>query len=160
MLPSPPPRAHGEPSASTVTSGSKRRFHDSSLAVGHPATERLPAKTMLYWASPRCQPASDGLHLPASGEPLMLQPPQPSAGIRIREYMVTRPLVIGYGLLPPSDAAVAQHGVDGWRSADTGQVGLVAPEEVLRLVDDDKQPRLAQAFVTDMFFSAHQHNIC
>ncbi len=92
--------------------------------------------------------------LPSPGEPLsMTAPPAPSDGnaLHVREYMLLRPVHLARGSAHVAHGAIESSGLDGWRSDDCRWVGFVTPKDVLLLVDDDKQTRLAQTFLPDMF---------
>lgn len=89
---------------------------------------------------------------PTSGEPLMLAPPSATrGGLRVREYQLLRAVHLARGPVTATDASLESNGLDGWRSADGKQLALLDPTTLLQLVDDDKQARLVQAFLPDMF---------
>ena len=83
--------------------------------------------------------------------------PRASSGgssVRVREYMLLRAVHLVRGSAHATEMSMdgcRTDGLDGWRSDDGHHVGFFAPGEVLLLVDDDKQMRLAQAFLPDMF---------
>ena len=95
--------------------------------------------------------------LPGAGEPLTMTAPRASSGgssVRVREYMLLRAVHLVRGSAHATEMSMdgcRTDGLDGWRSDDGHHVGFFAPGEVLLLVDDDKQTRLAQAFLPDMF---------
>ncbi len=78
----------------------------------------------------------------------------PNDLFRVREYMLLRAVHLVRGSAHATEMSMdgcRTDGLDGWRSDDGHHVGFFAPGEVLLLVDDDKQMRLAQAFLPDMF---------
>lgn len=81
-----------------------------------------------------------------------------SRGTRVVEVQATSPLLLisADGTLSEAEAArelSRRADCGGWTLRD-GVICLVEDSaEILRLVDDDKRPRLAQAFLTDMFAS-------
>lgn len=154
----------------------KRRNHDFAAPQWVNSCDRLPAKTQLYCCVPRNNnaraeveggaAAADTAAGDASGDddglPPQLQPgelltlamPSAMAGRRICEYLLQQPAQLARCAEAPDDDALVRQGCAGWRSADGNSVRLLAPAELLRLVDDDKQAGLAQAFLTDLFARA------
>ena len=88
-------------------------------------------------------------HNEAAGTFLFSAPP-PAAGLRVCEYLLNRPALIAPQPLQ-GEEMLRQLGCDGWVAEGGAAVLLATPGELLRLVDDDKQAGLAQAFLTDMF---------
>ena len=170
------PMAHAQQlSSPTTILGKRRSYDDGAEASSCIPLRRLPAKTSLFCCVPRAaDPAnlaaagSSGISISGSGSstaPLpeqmagclfSLAAPSPSAGMRVCEYMLTRPAMLA-SRQPTCEDALRQLGCEGWMLGDGGGGGasdavvLAAPGDLLRLVDDDKQAGLAQAFLTDMF---------
>lgn len=114
-------------------------------------TERLAAKQPLYRSVQRSHPYGDGSATPsAEGELLALQIPAAGTGLRVHEYLLTRAALVACTPEPPTEDMLRHLGCDGWCSADRSSVCFVTPG-LLHLVDDDKQPGRAQAFLTDLF---------
>ena len=136
------------------------------------ALKRLPASMPLFRCLPRhldasavprppnngssseaggggSDPLANALQYEAAGMFLFSAPP-PAAGLRVCEYLLNRPVLLAPEPLG-SEEALRQLGCDGWVADGGGSVLLATPGALLRLVDDDKQAGLAQAFLTDMF---------
>jgi hypothetical protein len=118
--------------------------------------ERLPVRTLLYRCLPH--PASAALAVepaepapPLSSELLSLVLPLRPASTRVYEYMLARPVLVVRSAMLPSEEALAQHGADGWRSADGDTLCLLSPMTLLQLIDVDRQAGLSQSFITDLF---------
>ena len=87
-------------------------------------------------------------------------------GVRVREYMLLRPISLARCRTAPSEEVLWQLGCDGWRDdasdardARVRFASVAAADELaslLQLVDDDKQVGRTQALLTDMFFRQQQ----
>lgn len=118
-------------------------------------TCRLPAKTPLYLCAARLPTTSeDKVPALSSSEAFSARVPSTRSGVRVLEYKLVHALQLVQSAVPPDEEQILQHGCAGWRSADGDTVRLLAPGDVLQLIDDDKQAGLAQAFLTDMFARA------
>mmetsp|Transcript_7723 Transcript_7723/g.24131 ORF Transcript_7723/g.24131 Transcript_7723/m.24131 type:complete len:150 (-) Transcript_7723:238-687(-) len=117
---------------------------------------KMPARTLLYHVLPRSpeMSASSVSMLPESKANFLRALPANGVGSRVCEYALIHAVTLAHCCDLPDDEQIRQWGVDGWCNEDTSQVVLIAPQAVLRLVDDDKHAGLVQATLRDLWWSS------